>query len=337
MLDTGYLLDRFSKGEDLPTIPGVALAVLRLAEDPDVRLNNIADVVAEDPALTGRLLRLANSSFFGRMVRVGTIKQALVRLGLRSSLSVVLGFSIAAEILKGGKALGHPCVWHRSLLTSVAAKRIAEHTGKVFVEEAFTASLLQDIGLLALVMVAPGEYIKVEEILTSDATGIRNVDEVEREVLGTTHMELSSEILAMWNVPDELVLPVGAHHTPQVLLGGDRTAYMMARIMQTAEAFARLICPGPTRRTTVQAMMACRENLRWPPSWVVGFVKDISPEIRHISDLMELELPAHMVEKLKQAEANETLVNDLTEAELTLPKQEDIDAMFATVNQQSSR
>jgi len=69
----------------------------------------------------------------------------------------------------------------------------------------------------------------------------------------------------------------------------------------------------------------------------VSFVKDISPEIRHISDLMELELPPHMVEKLKQAEANETLVNDLTEAELTLPKQEDIDALFAAVNQESGR
>ena len=123
------MFDRIAASEELPTIPGVALDVLAMAKRANVSLPDIADVVGRDPALAAKILRLANSSFFGVSAKTGTVTQALVRLGLRASLSVVLGFSILPKLARAGRqSTDMRLIWNMSLLSSVSAKVIEERT-----------------------------------------------------------------------------------------------------------------------------------------------------------------------------------------------------------------
>jgi two-component system, cell cycle response regulator len=145
----------------LPSPKGVALSVLRLARRDDATMEDIARVVQSDPAITGRLIRLANSALHaGRPV--GSVRDAIVRVGLRAVSQVTLGFSLVDQYREG------PCEAfdYQQFLVALAADgaggpgtRCPHAAGRV--EELFACGLLANIGSLALATAYPLEYSEV--------------------------------------------------------------------------------------------------------------------------------------------------------------------------------
>ncbi|MDW5375298.1 GGDEF domain-containing protein [Halomonas sp. HP20-15] len=183
----------------LPSIPVVIQRVIVLAADPDSRLQPILDVLHNDPALTARLISLANTVYYAQAKPAETLREAVERLGLDTTVSLALGFSLATASRGDSRANGFDLrhFWQRSLTSAIAAQELAtqrrqgNELGPVF-----TAALLQDIGMLALNAVAPLEYAEVIGTLDDhDAIALR-----EREHFGADHAEVGAWLAGNWGL-----------------------------------------------------------------------------------------------------------------------------------------
>ncbi|MCC6407015.1 MAG: diguanylate cyclase [Planctomycetes bacterium] len=196
----GKRLDELKMTGNLPSPTGVGLAILELTSREDYSLGDLARTLQTDPALTGRILRLANSSDKAGAQPAKTVHEAAMRLGVRTVRSVALGFSLVSGNRAGAcAAFDYDDYWSRSLATAVAAQVLAEQLRTVVPPEAFTCGLLADIGRLALASIHPVAYAKV----MTDVRG-RSTDELaaaETRDFGLDHRELAGAMLADWKLP----------------------------------------------------------------------------------------------------------------------------------------
>src|SRR6478735_1846025 len=153
------LVEKIRNCANLPSLPSIAMQVLELAQKADVDIAEIARIICKDPALSSKILRTVNSSFYGRSQHVSTISHALVILGLQSVKTLVLGFSLVTNLTKNkSKGFKHMTYWKRSIYSATAARAIAAKINIVQQEESFLAALLQDIGMLVLDQVLGEQY-----------------------------------------------------------------------------------------------------------------------------------------------------------------------------------
>src|SRR3954466_1757092 len=180
------LVDRIRACPNLPSLPAIALQVLQLAQREDVDISEIARVICKDPALSGKILKTVNSSFYGRAQAVSTISHALVILGLQSVKSLVLGFTLVKSLgANRGKGFKHLHYWRRSIYAATAARSAAAKLLLVQQEEAFLAALLQDIGMLVLDQVLGEQYNAV----CAKAATHDELAAVEQAELGLNHAD----------------------------------------------------------------------------------------------------------------------------------------------------
>jgi len=204
------LLDRISTSDDLPSLPSVAIEVLRLTRSPDTTLEDITEVIQNDPALSAKMLKVVNSSLFGLSRPVSSITQAISLLGIRTVKVMALSFSLVDVANRDhAKGFDYEQFWRQSLTSAVAARLLASTTGAYCAEEAFVACLLADIGSCIAYRSAPDLYGPVLDLA---ATADEPLHEVEQRVLGVTHAEISRRILAEWGLPDQLCTVVASHH-----------------------------------------------------------------------------------------------------------------------------
>lgn len=186
----------------LPSLPAVALEVLRICQDPTSDIGDLADGLSRDPILASRVLQMANSAYYNRGAEVTSLNRAAVMLGLRALKVLSLGFTLANELPNSGTAggLDLQLFWHRSLVNAVAARSIAAAIDSGQAEEAFLCGLLSEMGKLALAKVAPERYtIVVEE------GGSWPPEAVERAIVGHSSSEIGERLLAEWHVPTAIV------------------------------------------------------------------------------------------------------------------------------------
>ena len=203
---TPGLLHQLKAAKRLPSPPGTAVRVLELCRQDDATIQSIADSIMSDPALSGRLLKYANSSIVGAGREVTSVREAVLLLGLRTVKVTALGFSLASPDFKPRcPEFDLEQFWSESFVTAVGARRIAGQYIRSDKEEAFTAGLLSQIGRLALAHGVPDEYRAVLQRVKNGAC----VAEAEREVLGIDHPHFGAALLADWKIPDVLVQAVG--------------------------------------------------------------------------------------------------------------------------------
>src|SRR6185295_13422681 len=130
------LLNRIRQCPTLPSLPTIAMEVLDLAQREEVDIAEIARIISKDPALSGKILRTVNSSFYGRSQSVSQISQALVILGLQSVKTLILGFSLVGNLSEHSvKGFKHLDYWKRSIFAATAAKTLAAHLKMLQPEE----------------------------------------------------------------------------------------------------------------------------------------------------------------------------------------------------------
>jgi len=206
------LLDKVLKSPRLPSLPTVALEVIDLSQQPDVSISRIADVVRHDPALSSKILKTVNSSFYGQSQTVSTISRALIVLGLNAVKTLALGFSLVGNLKgPGDRNFDHVRYWRRSLYTAAAARTLSQYGGMGRREEAFLGGLLQDLGMMVMSQVLGDEYaVLVEKAGVEHAA----LGAIEREALGIDHAEVGAALAEAWQLPPLLVAPIRYHETP---------------------------------------------------------------------------------------------------------------------------
>lgn len=198
---------------DLPALPEVVVRVMRLAEDPRSDAQSIARVIATDQAMAARVLKLANSAFYGLPRRVSTLSEAVVILGFRTIKNLAIAAS-TFELLNreiAGYWLQRGELWRHSLACAIGAQLIAQRVRLPVVEEAFVAGLLHDIGKVAINLFVREQFDQIMECALRDRIPFV---EAEQAVLGFNHAIAGSLIAEKWNLPPSLVSVIRYHHQP---------------------------------------------------------------------------------------------------------------------------
>lgn len=193
----------------LPSPSGIGMKILTLTQHEDYSTQEIAAVIQADPALTGRLLKLANSAESGSREKIVTVGEATMRLGVRAVRNVALGFSLVSANRQGTcRGFDYDRYWADSLARAVAAQRIAEVCRLGVPAEAYVAGLLSRIGCLAFACVYPDEYAVIQESVQGEGERLG----AERAKFAITHAEIGACMLGDWGLPE-------AHGQAIVLLG----------------------------------------------------------------------------------------------------------------------
>ena len=200
--------------KSFPSMPATGAKMLRMLEDPETTVDEIEDVLRHDPGLTGNVLKLANSAYFGIPAKVASTRQAVLLLGLKKLIQLVIASCVNAVMDKPvpGYNLPPGNLWRHSIAVSIAAEALAKDKKNLEIEDIFTPALLHDIGKLILGHFVKEEQAAIEKIAQN---GVPYV-EAENMVLGTDHAEVGAQILQQWSFPASVVNAVRWHHKPDV-------------------------------------------------------------------------------------------------------------------------
>jgi two-component system cell cycle response regulator len=196
----------------LPSPSGVALRIMELCRQDDVGLPELARVVQADPALTGRLVKFANSAMAGPRRPVVAIADAIRVLGMNTVRQLALGFSVLGQHRAGAcRNFDYPGFWSRSLASAIGCNALCLRTRAAAADEAFTCGLLLRIGSLALASLYPEGY---GDLLSQNSDTPDRLLEYERKQLSTDHLEITAALLEEWMLPRVFVNAVYHHEAP---------------------------------------------------------------------------------------------------------------------------
>ncbi|MBE0462150.1 MAG: HDOD domain-containing protein [Halomonadaceae bacterium] len=193
--------------KSLPALPSVALRVLDIARSSRATLNDYAKAIEHDPALTMRLVALANSAYYARAsTSIHTCIEAMQRLGLNATLAVVLGFTLF-QYAQGGTYRNR--TWQRAITSALVARYLAEQLCPDKSGSTFTLALLQDIGILALQAAYPEE---AEALYADTALSHGEITLSEQAYFGCDHTLVGAWLAAKWGMPDHTVMTIRQSH-----------------------------------------------------------------------------------------------------------------------------
>ncbi|MCK4865406.1 MAG: HDOD domain-containing protein [Gammaproteobacteria bacterium] len=200
---------------DLVSLPEISLKVNELASDPDTIADDMAKVISQDPALVARMLKIANSVFYGLSSEVETITRAVAILGTNKIRDLVLS-TAASDTFDGipNDLITMQDFWHHSLYCALLAQILAKKSKKVHAESIFIAGLLHDIGQLLMFNQLP-EKSHEAILLLMEGTEELETYEAERHVFGFDHMQVGSELVKHWKLAPVLQECVEFHHEPE--------------------------------------------------------------------------------------------------------------------------
>ena len=212
------------------------MKVLELADKPNCSLIEVADVVSADMAISARLLRFANSAqLAGYGGEVTTIRQAVMRMGMRAVKVTALSFSLVTD-REQSKCPGfnHNRFWAHALASATAARALIDRTAPTSPDEAFIAGLLSRIGKLVFAVGCPNEY---QAILSAAGCVHDTTIEMERKSLQTDHIELGASLMEQWKLPRVLVQAV-RHQLDPNSAGEDATVRCLAAAIRLSHRVA---------------------------------------------------------------------------------------------------
>lgn len=232
LVELASLEIRLSRSENLPVLPQAVSSVLRLADDPTTSPRQIAQCIERDPAITAKVLRAANSAYYG-FRNVNTLGKAISFLGLNSIRSLVV--SVALQNMLAGRSLATSFnkteYWRHCLAVATGCRILGTMRFPMKIEELFCAGMLHDVGMLVFDKFLASEF--EEAIRHSRHLGIQ-LERVERQTIGFDHCEVGGLLADKWGLPKLMRHAIVYHNDPD--LDGDY--YETTCIVNAANALA---------------------------------------------------------------------------------------------------
>ena len=267
--------------------PTVALEIVRLTSEPQVDTRAIKECLEKDPALTAKILRVVNSSFFGLRCEVADLNQALSLLGVKPLKLLVLGFSLPDELFAETAAPQLEWYWRTTLTRAVAARLLSTELWQQPGDEAFIAGLMQGIGILALLREMGPPYAK---LLAGVIEQRSDLAALERDSLGFDHVELSAALLSRWQLPKRLVDAIAAPKQLDCLARWPAAEADLPRILHLAELLAQVV--GQRRTAALPQLLEAGGVYRdLTKGRLLVLVEKLQPQVEQLADVLALELP----------------------------------------------
>ena len=245
----------------LPTLPLVASRLVEAVARMDAETTEaVARILALDPGLTARTLRLANSDCYGFPRKVGSVELAVLVLGPGTIRDLALTASVVQTLGPDGRAMTE--LWNHAMACGVAARALGERAQYRLLGEAYAAGLLHDIGAVLLRQLDPQRFEAAIALATTQGTPL---EEAQRGLFGSDHSEVGGWLAERWGLPGEIVEAIACHHHPEVAVRSteltalvhiadslaDRAGYAWepARAPRALSAYAwESVEPDPSRR-----------------------------------------------------------------------------------------
>ena len=333
------LLQKFRDCPNLPSLPAVAMQVLELTRKADVDLTEIARVITKDPAISSRILKTVNSSFYARSQNVGTISNAMVIMGLQSVKTLVLGFSLVSNLSKEKDTptgFKHLKYWKRSITAATAVRVLGAKLRVVQQEEVFLIALLMDIGVLIMDQVLGQQYGAV--IATVPSHELQSA--AEQLGLELDHAQVGGWIAEQWKLPPILQSTIAHHHDPSAV--ADPALRKLTELVCLAGRCADVFVdeqPMPAIGDVRHRMAALHE---WTEADCDAILTEIGSRTKEVATLFDINIGPQASYDATLKRASETLVeitlqsqmqvSQLSQQNLQLKRAASTDALTGLVN-----
>ena len=202
-----------AKIEELPPLPALASKSLSMLSDPSISLDEVQAVIAQDQALVAKIIKVSNSVLYGGLQQVTSLRQALARLGAKTTKSLIMAASAKGYFInqRGGVQVWGRILWQHAVECGIAARRVAAAVSADDVEQAFISGIMHDIGKVAILMLYPEKYKQIQKLKNTDKV----TDIVaEEQVLHTDHARIGHLLMAKWHMPEDVCRSIECHHSP---------------------------------------------------------------------------------------------------------------------------
>jgi len=268
--------------KELVSLPRAYHRIGRMLDDPRANSSDVGKVIAHEPALAARILRLVNSAYFNLPSRVDNIPLAITILGGRSLRNVVLATSVTSAFARiSSRLVDMSDFWHHSVYCGLMARALALRLEKRQAEQCFLAGLLHDLGKLVIYHHLPEEAGRILSDLESRGGPVQSV---EQEILGFTHADVGRELFRQWQLPEVFQCTTAYHHAPETAKG-----YVMETcLVHVADALTKKVEPGNKVAYEDDGMPPLSEFVRNRVPLTPELVDDLRLEV----DLQTVELVA---------------------------------------------
>lgn len=211
--------------KDLPPMPQVVIEIQQLISDLNSDISQLTSIIETDQAIAAKVLKMANSAYYGMSGKISTILQASILLGYQT-LGEIVTMAGTSDILSGsmpGYGYDSQELWKHSLAVAFSAKMIAEIKNKDLIHEAHTAGLIHDVGKIIL-----DRHIleNMDQISIYMVQEEKTFLEAERYVFGFDHAEIASELCRTWKIPEKISQAIRCHHQPS-MSNGDELSHIL--------------------------------------------------------------------------------------------------------------
>jgi HD-like signal output (HDOD) protein/GGDEF domain-containing protein len=310
-----------ARAEDLPSLPAVAVEVLRLCREEETTLDDLAEVLAHDPALSARLLRFANSSLYNLGDEVRTLQRAALVLGMKTVQLMSLSFSLVSSLPREGTAgsFDYRTFWRRSLVRAVTARSLASRVGSLAQDEAFLCGLLAEIGQLVLARCLPREYEPV--LRAAQAARVWPGPELEQSLLGFDQTDVSESLLRSWQLPGVIGFAIGAQARPAGP-GADTPGEVreLVHVLSVASAVTELLIQERGSEALERVETLAAQHFQLSPAELHEFLVSLEAPIQETAELLSMPLPpGKSPETLLEEARAELLARTAARADVPLP------------------
>lgn len=233
-MTTTHVAELIEKKIRLPSPPAIAVQILNVVQREEVELNALVEIISSDPALTAKLLRIANSSFYSQQNKVTSINRALSLLGTNVIKNIALSFVITTNF-RGDVETGFDFdnYWRRSVTSAVAAEILTRQLS-VKDDDIFVTALLHDIGMVVIHLNCRDTY---NELYREARFSTRPLIELEQLKYNYDHQAVGALLIKKWGLPDKISRPISYHHQPETAPDGIRHT---ARILELADILSSI-------------------------------------------------------------------------------------------------
>lgn len=272
---------------NLPSPPGVAIKIIELNKQPDISINDVVDTIKLDPALSAKMIRMANSPLYARRHKTENLRQAIIHFGPYNALTLALSFSLTRNLASQDQNhLDYPLFWRRSLASAMACQMIGETFTSEESDEFFLAGLIQDIGMLVMDSCGDkGVYLGTDSLQHDHAALCRH--EIER--LGIDHAVIGAWMLGSWNFPESLINTIrGSHDPDNEEIDSDYRLY--ARVAFVGNAVAEILCHDDISESVAMAAERASQYLDISQEKLTPIIDKLIRDITVIADLFEIDI-----------------------------------------------
>ncbi len=318
--DTHCALDGFlDRMDQLHSAPQVAQKILQLTRDAEFDVDQVARCIESDPALTAKILRVANSSKYGLRHKVNGVRQAVTFIGQRSLRLIALTFGLVDSLARGAKGKKYTEFWRRSLTMGSVSSELAKLTPDARSDEAYSTGLLADMGELIFAQLEPERFFPISDNYPHG----QELVAAERQEFGFAHPELGARLLQRWELPEELIEAVALHHIADEATEGLALAVRAGDLMADA-----LWTPHSKQVAASKILLQQQYNLDL--DGYIAMAVECKGEIQENADMFGVSLPGSIDCDALLEEARKVHVEASLEAAL------DLDSITAAIEDHST-